>query len=214
MDSKKLFRALYYILGLLILALGLTLNTKTGLGVSPIISLPYCISEIFSLNFGNTTMAAYCVFVAIQLALHGKGARLSDLLQIPLSLVFTRVLNLYSVVFDVQFTHLWQNLLLLAVAIVCTGVGAAMTLDMKLVPNPGDGIVQALAEFFHKETGLAKNLFDLLNVALTLLLGLATGHFLCGIGIGTVLGVLGVGRVIAVFNRLCKRAISRQAGIA
>ncbi|MDO5298479.1 MAG: DUF6198 family protein [Clostridia bacterium] len=214
MHSKTLFRALYYTLGMLILALGLTLNTKTGLGVSPIISLPYCVSEVFSLNFGNTTLVAYCVFVAIQFALRGKNARLYDLLQIPLSLVFTRVLNLYSVVFDVHFAHLWQNLLLLAVAIVCTGVGAAMTLDMKLVPNPGDGIVQALAEFFHRETGLTKNLFDLLNVTLTFLLGLATGRFLCGIGIGTLLGVLGVGRVIAVFNKLCKETIVRQAGIA
>ena len=41
-----LFRGLFYAAGLLILALGLTLNTKTGLGVSPIISVAYSISVI------------------------------------------------------------------------------------------------------------------------------------------------------------------------
>ena len=29
---------------MVILALGLTLNTKTGLGVSPIVSVAYCVS--------------------------------------------------------------------------------------------------------------------------------------------------------------------------
>ena len=35
---------------------------------------------------------------------------------------------------------------LLVVAIILTGVGAAMTVDMQLVPNPGDGIVHSLAQ--------------------------------------------------------------------
>ena len=41
-----------YTLGMLVLALGLTLNTKTGLGVSPIISVAFGVSEIWGLNFG------------------------------------------------------------------------------------------------------------------------------------------------------------------
>lgn len=36
-----IYRVLIYIAGLLILAMGLTLNTKAGLGVSPIISVSY-----------------------------------------------------------------------------------------------------------------------------------------------------------------------------
>ena len=49
------FRLFFYVMSLLILALGITLNTKTGLGVSPIISVSYNISELFQLNFGNVT---------------------------------------------------------------------------------------------------------------------------------------------------------------
>ena len=47
MRKTVFFRVLFYVIGLLVLALGLTLNTKTGLGVSPIISVAYSISEIF-----------------------------------------------------------------------------------------------------------------------------------------------------------------------
>lgn len=44
------FRIFFYILSLLILALGITLNTKTGLGVSPIISVSYSVSEILHVS--------------------------------------------------------------------------------------------------------------------------------------------------------------------
>ena len=51
MKKQIFYRILFYAAGLLILALGLTLNTKTGLGVSPIISVAYSIATIFNHNF-------------------------------------------------------------------------------------------------------------------------------------------------------------------
>lgn len=116
MRRQTINRIIFYITGLLILAMGLTLNTKAGLGVSPIISVSYSISQIMGMNFGNTTMGLYCVFVVVELILHfirdrrsekTEGAVLEhanrmnrklvflmDVLQIPLSMIFTRFLNL------------------------------------------------------------------------------------------------------------------------
>lgn len=68
MNRTIIFRVVFYILGLLILALGLTLNTKAGLGVSAIISVAYSISLIFELNFGNVTLGLYTVFVLGEMA--------------------------------------------------------------------------------------------------------------------------------------------------
>ena len=144
------FRIFFYILSLVILALGLTLNTKTGLGVSPIISVSYSISQIFHLNFGNTTLVWYTVFVIAQLIIRGKNRRWYDLLQIPLSIVFTRFLNLFEKCIPWETDSFAANMALLIVAIICTGVGAAMSVNMRLIPNPGDGIVAAIADFIHK----------------------------------------------------------------
>ena len=69
MKKQVFYRILFYAAGLLVLALGLTLNTKTGLGVSPIISVAYSISQIFDHNFGNMTLALYSVFVVIEIIL-------------------------------------------------------------------------------------------------------------------------------------------------
>lgn len=223
---ERYCRVCFYLAGLLILAMGLTLNTKAGLGVSPIISVSYSVSQIFGLNFGNVTMAQYSLFVVVELVLHSlrKGDRdrqgtrmvlVMDLLQIPLSLVFTRFLNLFgALVPDVAAgaaswrENLPVRLAVLVLAILCTGVGASMSLSMRIVPNPGDGIVQAIADWLRKPIGLTKNGFDLANITLTILLGLALAGRVVGVGIGTVVAVVGVGRVMALFQHLAGRKMA------
>ena len=207
--NNKTNRIIVYIVGLFILALGLTLNTKANLGVSPIISVPYSISQITGYNFGDLTFVVYALFVVVQIVIHlnlKKNKKImSDLLQLPLSLIFTRLLNIFSTYIPTS-QNLGMRFIVLAFAIICTGVGAAMSLSMQLVPNPGDGIVQALAERFNKSVGLTKNLFDCFNLCITLCISIFIAHQIVGVGIGTVIAVLGVGRVIALFHHIfeCK----------
>ena len=160
----------FYLMGLLILAMGLTLNTKAGLGVSPIISLSYAASVIWNRNFGDMTFVLYGIFVLIQAAIHlrekgkvGRSLLMKDALQFPLSIVFTRFLNVFSVCIPSlekcgsEASGLLGRLGVLMLALIFTGIGAAMSLSMRLVPNPGDGLVQVLADTFGIGTGLMKN---------------------------------------------------------
>lgn len=188
-----------------ILAIGLTLNTKANLGVSPIISVPYSISQITGLNFGDLTFVVYAIFVVVQIIIHIRLKNhkriVSDILQLPLSLIFTRLLNIFSTYIPAA-QNLGIRFIVLTLAIICTGVGAAMSLSMQLVPNPGDGIVQSLAEGFNKSVGLTKNLFDCFNLCITLCISIFIAHQIVGVGIGTLIAVLGVGRVIALFHHI------------
>mgnify|MGYP004459680191 CR=1 FL=1 len=204
MDKKRL-QILVYVVGMFILAIGLTLNTKANLGVSPIISVPYSISQITGLNFGDLTFVVYAIFVVVQIIIHIRLKNhkriVSDILQLPLSLIFTRLLNIFSTYIPTA-QNLGIRFIVLTLAIICTGVGAAMSLSMQLVPNPGDGIVQSLAEGFNKSVGLTKNLFDCFNLCITLCISIFIAHQIVGVGIGTVIAVLGVGRVIALFHHI------------
>lgn len=243
MKRTIFFRGLYYIAGLLLLALGITLNTKTGLGVSPIISVSYSISTISGLNFGNMTLILYALFVVAEMLLHiirnkkriknegdvllhankmnMKLVLLMDILQIPLSLVFTRFLNVFSACIpDLQQAYpdsfagsFGGRLVFLLLAIALTGIGAAMSLNMRIIPNPGDGIVQAIADCTGKGVGFTKNCFDVLNISITIAVGLAFAGQIIGIGLGTVLAVVGVGRTIAVFNHFCMEKMNSHAGM-
>lgn len=199
-----------YVVGMFILALGLTLNTKANLGVSPIISVPYSISQITGLNFGDLTFVVYAMFVVVQIIIHIRLKNhkriASDILQLPLSLIFTRLLNIFTVHIPTS-QNLGIRFIILTFAIICTGIGAAMSLSMQIVPNPGDGIVQALAERFDKSVGITKNLFDCLNLSITLCISLFIAHQIVGVGIGTVIAVVGVGRVIALFHHIFESKI-------
>lgn len=209
MDKKRL-RILVYVVGMFILALGLTLNIKANLGVSPIISVPYSISQITGLNFGDLTFVVYAIFVIVQIIIHIRLKNhkriASDILQLPLSLIFTRLLNIFTVYIPTS-QNLGTRFIILTFAIICTGIGAAMSLSMQIVPNPGDGIVQALAERFDKSVGITKNLFDCLNLSITLCISLFIAHQIVGVGIGTVIAVVGVGRVIALFHHIFESKI-------
>ena len=89
-------RLAIYSIGLIILALGITLNTKTGLGVSPIISIPYNISQIWHLNLGTMTFIFYTILVMIQILLLRKDFKIYQLLQIVMSLVTSFFIDIFD----------------------------------------------------------------------------------------------------------------------
>jgi uncharacterized membrane protein YczE len=204
-----------YVVGMVVLALGISLNAKTSLGVSPIISTAYCVSEITGYNFGNMTFVLYVLFVCVEIVIHLARKRkkevVTDCLQVIVSLIFTRFLNVFdwlipnlgSVKMQGTFVGSFVGrLLFLILAIICTGIGAALSLNMRIVPNPGDGIVQTIADAVGKDNGFVKNCVDIICVIITCAIGLIFSGKIIGIGIGTLLAMLGVGRVIAVFNKL------------
>ena len=203
----------FYLLGMVLLALGLTLNTKTGLGASAIVSVPFTVSQATGWDFGNLTLVVYCLFVAAQFLIKGKNRRWTDLLQIPLSIVFTRFLNIFAAAIPYQSGNLPADIALLVVAIIFTGIGAAMTVAIQLIPNPGDGIVGTIAAVTGKELGFCKNCFDVGCVSLSLIIGLCFGDPLLGVGLGTLISMVGVGRAIAGFNYLCKRPLLQATGM-
>ena len=214
MDKKKQsVRFIIYLLGMVLLALGITLNTQAGLGASAIVSVPYTVSRGTGLDFANMTLITYCVLVAAQFVIKGKNRRWIDLLQIVVSIVFTRFMALFQYGIRYQSGFLPTDLLVLVLGILFTGIGAAMTVDMQLIPNPGDGIVSSLADRFGKELGFSKNCFDAFCVACSLVIGFAFGNPLLGIGLGTVLSMVGVGRVIYFFNHFAKARLQQLAGL-
>jgi len=215
---KLINRLLSYGLGIVILALGITLNTKTGLGVSALVSIAYTVANAWNLNFALMTFLLYTCFALIEVGL--KWAFLpplrkviwKDLLQIPFSLAFSLLLNVFGGIIPVA-EHVGAQIVMLVLAIVCTGIGAAMIVDMHLIPNPADGLAQTLGMVTKKGMGLGKNLLDCSCVGISAVIGFVARGRLIGIGIGTIAAMIGVGRVVALFNRCFETKLCRTAGV-
>lgn len=210
MNGKTAARVLIYLAGLLILALGLTLSTKADLGVSPIIAVSFSISQLTGARFGDMTFILYTSFVIIEMILHLipgkrrpadiKKALMTDAMQLPLSYVFTMFLNFLSARIPTA-ENMNYRVIIMLVSVVLVGTGAALTLDMRLIANPGDGLVQAVSDRTGISLGTSKNIVDISCVTITCILTMIAAHRIIGVGIGTLVAMIGIGRVIAIINK-------------
>lgn len=209
---KKGLRTMIYLLGMATLALGLSLNTLTGWGVAPIISLAAVFSSVLNISYGTACAAQYVILVAAQLLLLRRNAGWMHLLQIPVSFILGFFIDFFSG-FLPGPQGMAIRLLYLAFGITCTGVGACMILNMRLASSPADGFVQAVSDVTGRSRGLCKNIIDLSCAVAALVLGLVLTGEIVGIGIGTVAAVICTGRVMALFDRLTKETMCALAGV-
>ena len=206
-------RLAIYIAGGIILALGITLNTKTCLGVSPIVSVPYCISVLAQFPLGILTFLFYGFCILLQFLLLRREFEPIRLCQIFMSFVTSLFIQVFDTILPVP-EPLPFRLLLLTAAILLTGIGAAMTVAMQICPNPADGLAEVIGRKCGKTFGFGKNLFDLISLAISAAIGLIFRRQLIGIGVGTILAMIFTGRVVALaqkpLNRLNELAEYRK----
>ncbi len=210
--SKKIKELLIYIIGMLFLGFGLSLSTKLSLGTSALVSLPFFISSIYDLNFGNITLIYYIVFIIIQIVIHIIMKRYSniigDILQIIVSLILTRYLNLLSDLIPLfNKMNIIIRIILYFIPIVFIGVGVSLIVKTKYPPNPSNGLIKTLSEFTKKDLGLIKNITDISLVIITCIFSYIECNKIVGVGFGTIMAMLGVGMVIYFFNKTIGKKI-------
>ena len=206
-----------YTLGMIILAIGLTLSTKLSLGTSALMALPHAISEIYQLNFGNVTLFYYIVLIIIQVIIHIIMKKykniIGDLLQLLISIIFTRLINLLNTLIPTfnslnnVFSSIYMRIIIYLLAIILIGIGAALSIKTKYPPNPADGLIKTITEISKKNLGTIKNFTDITLVTITCIFSYIKCNKIIGVGIGTIMAMLGVGRVIYYFNKTIGKKI-------
>lgn len=193
-------RIIVYVLGILILGFGVILNTKTNLGVAAINSVPYALSEMTNLTLGNWTTIMYIIFIIIQSLIYRK-IDFKVILQIPFSYIMGVLLDFYDVMITFVPSSLFESIIMVFIAIICTGIGVYLVVGMDFIPNPPDGLVNALSYLLKKDFGTIKWIFDCVMMAITVVLTLLLESRIIGIGIGTVITALLLGRFIKVISK-------------
>lgn len=197
-------RVLVYCIGILILACGITLNTKTKLGVSPVISVAYNIAQILHTPLGVTTFVYYAFLIFLQFLLLPKEFSLFQCGQIICAFLTSAFIQLFDLALPSPDGML-PRLILLVIAIFLTGLGASITVGMRLVPNPADALANIIGKKVGRDLGLGKNILDASCIILAVILGLVFSGSLLGIGIGTAVSVVFTGRVMALVQGFTNR---------
>ena len=201
-------RRIIYLLGTLILGCGIAMNTKTQLGVAPILSVAWNLSELIGIPFSLMSFLYYCFLILLQLLLLGREFEPIQALQLIASFFTSFFIGVFGRILPTAVTPAGRGIMLLG-AILLTGVGIILTVGARFVPNPGDGMAQAIARRTKKSLGFSKNLLDLGSVLVAAALGFIFRGGLMGVGIGTVVTMLLTGRVVAWLQK----PILRLAGL-
>ena len=215
-DNKLKNRWLIYIGGMLIQNFGLYLNARSGLGTSALLAVAYVGGIYWGISFGDATIVIFSLYILAQFLVRGRKHRQwRDLLQLPVTLFVGEIFNLLDLIFPVALIQ--SSMVLRVIALVCAmtfnAIGATLAVNMRLIPTPGDGILQALSDRFGVELGKMKRILDCTMVAVAAAMSFLLLGRLEGVGIGTILAMFVVGKIISRCNRLFGARIRAAAGL-
>ena len=217
MSKKELIRRyVFFLLGLFVNSLGISLITKANLGTSPISSIPYTLSLGFPLSLGMFTMIFSMLLMVIQLVILRKRFSKELWLQLPISLVFSAFIDLtMAMIFFVNPQTYAPQMLSLLLGCIILGFGVFMEVAANVVMLPGECTVRAISSTWNTDFGKTKVAVDVTMAVSAALLGVILYWQIAGVREGSLISALLVGFLARLFNRkigepaqtlLCDRA--------
>ena len=184
------------------LAFGIALSVNSNLGVSPVSSLPYVVSQILGISLGTCTTLVYAVYILLQMLLNGKKFQPALLLQLVFSTVFGYFVDGAKFILgDFAIPTYLGQLAMLAGSILLIGFSLVLYIDVQLAPMPAEGLVGCIAEKTGKPFSSMKSAFDCTSVLVGAALSLLFLGKLVGIREGTVITALLAGRVMGALRK-------------
>ena len=204
-----------YVLGLLCLAFGVAFSVNSNLGVSPVNSLPYIVSQILNHDMGKCVMVIFTGYIGIQIILLRRDFRWINLTQIIFSTIFGSFVDLAKrVLGDFAIPTYPGQLVMLAISIVFVALGVCLYMDVKLVNMPMEGMTHAVNQTllpnfpFHD----VKVFMDCTVVVIGCTLSFVFLNRLDGIREGTVICALLVGKVMKPMQKVLIPLVERVTG--
>lgn len=216
-------KILTYLIGLLIIALGINISKLSRLGISPVSSIPGVLHAMNpDLSLGSAVIIVYCVLVFAQFAVLRKKFEPKRILGVLVALVFglmvdclgTEQFRITLAGIDLGISRTFRGLflllnistpesilsrfILLLISIAVIGIGVYVYLKPNLVPMPAEGLADAISRKTGKSFGNCKTCVDvsLISIAAVLQILFLGGIKTLGLGQGTV----GIGTVLAAVS--------------
>lgn len=191
------------------MALGVAFSANSDLGISPVNSLPYVISDIVKMQPGTCVTIVFCLYILVQVILLRKEFNPINLTQIIFSTIFGYFVNFTKwMVGDFLLPGGYIGRLgMQCIGIVFVAFGVFLYLDVELVPMPMEGMTMAIAKKVGKPFPQVKTVVDCTVVLLGVILTVVCLHLIPfrdpGVRIreGTILAALVTGKVIAIIRK-------------
>lgn len=196
-------RIAFYLVGFLIMTLGIAVSVKSGLGVSPVSSIPYTVTCITGLDLGLSTIVFHAMLVALQVVLLRRGFKAKNLLQIPVGVLFGAftTFSVSLLAFITTPADVWAQIVMMLVSTVLIAFGIFLYVPADFIPLAGEGAMLAIAQVTKKKFSTVKLAFDISMMVVSLVVCLLVLHRLGSVGVGTVIAAVLVGSELKVLNK-------------
>lgn len=201
--TRTVVRMAMYFVGVVVLALGIVVQTASGLGVSSLTCFADALALSTGVSLGFMITATYVIYVFVQFLILRREFNPRILLELGFSLLIGIFTDFFTTHMPLHPTVLPAQVATMFLALLITGFGVSLVVNMGVVPNAPDGLVQVIAEKLSKRFGDVKVIFDSSHVVAALAVSLLVLHSLGGFGATTIISALFLGRVINVVNSLC-----------
>ncbi|MCC8121088.1 MAG: DUF6198 family protein [Oscillospiraceae bacterium] len=206
----KLKRALpQYVIGLLVMALGIVLIKKSGTGVSPVSAIPSALANITPMSFGQTTIVFMLVCWGLILLVQ-RRVDVKTLLIVPVAIAFGYLIDLYMLLLSFGALPVWLRYLICLAGIALTALGIVLIMGAGLMLPAPDALLHTVSTVFHLPYPRVKIGGDGVFVVIAAALELMFCRGIQSIWIGTLLSVLLTGRLAGVFRRLLPQLNAAQ----
>lgn len=188
--------------GLFFMASGSAFTIIAELGTSAISSVPYTLSQIVPMTVGNITIIMHAIFILIQYLLLRKDFEILQLLQLPVAMVFGKMIDLILWCLRwLQPTAYWQQWLLCLFGIVQVGLAVVLEVGSKTVPIAGEAIVLAFSQVTKIPFPKMKIISDVTLVLIACALSLIFLGKIVGVREGTVVAAFLAGYVVKLLQK-------------
>lgn len=215
--KETIIQYLIMLVGLILLCMGIALLAKSGLGASPISSIPLALSLIAPrLTLGNYIIMVNSLLVFSQVVLlwgkpgeaigrsGGKALPWHEaLIQILLAIITGYVVDLSLFLYrGIPLANYPSQLLAVLIACWLMGTGIFIQLRANVAMAPGDAFSRAVSAVTHQPYGKVRVIADSVMVAIALILCLIFLHKPAAVREGTVLCALLTGNIIKLNQKL------------
>lgn len=204
-------RYILLILGLFIMAFGITLMVDAKIGTSPISSVPYVFSlEFISISLGTFTFMWNMLMIFGQAIILKKDFKVYELIQIPISILFGVFVDFSKYLLrDINPQNYAMSIFILALGCITLSLGVTLTVIASVVMNSGEALVKAICIKTKKEFGNIKVVFDVTLVLMACLASLIFFGEVRGVREGTFIAAVVTGFIVKAFTQILKPLIDK-----
>ena len=216
MKSEKniVFRYALFLIGLFIASMGVAFSTKAGLGTSPVASLPYSVSLIFTaLSFGGWLNVLSVIQISVQVALLRKNCKpLEIVIQTVLAFVYGYLTNLSCfLIKSLEVKNYGWQLFYMFLGCIVLAFGIWIQLKGNVAMLPGEAMNRAISTVTGRRYENIKIFFDIFYIAASAVICLVFLHELKGVREGSIIAAVLVGNIIKLYQFLFQKISGHQS---